>query len=212
LCYWCSEKDNGVYAAMNKGIRVANGSYLYFLNSGDTFFSNETLAQVFRTQKVDKLVIGNTAYYDNDRFLGLFKHDKIFLDWFTNFTINHQAVFFHRSVFLEHGYYDESLKIFGDHKLMFKVLITENFRYDYVDLPICKYQTGGISAKPELEYLRDVEKKAIHAEYFDNDHWDYLQNVQEVRSANYNMQNSRLVRLALNISKKLSKLKSLFGD
>ena len=46
--YWVSEKDNGIYNAMNKGARVAKGDYLYFLNAGDTFSDKNSLEGVSR--------------------------------------------------------------------------------------------------------------------------------------------------------------------
>ena len=47
--YWISEKDKGIYDAMNKGINVANSnSYLLFLNAGDSFYNNQTLKKIFQ--------------------------------------------------------------------------------------------------------------------------------------------------------------------
>lgn len=208
--YWVSEKDNGIYHAMNKGIKVTAGEYLYFLNSGDTLYSSDTLFKIFDKHHNDKLIIGNTASVNNNS-LSVFKHDKICLDWFTVFNVNHQAVFFHKSVFEETGLYDESLKIFADHKIILETLLKEKFRYEYLNMNVCIYEGGGLSARSDLENLRKEEIKSIHTKYFNEDHWDYLKNVREMRSDYYNMKNSRFVKAGLYLSARLNRLKKIFN-
>ena len=59
MAWWCSEQDNGIYNAMNKGIEHAQGEYLLFLNSGDTLSAPDTLKEVFRTEPDADVVYGD---------------------------------------------------------------------------------------------------------------------------------------------------------
>ncbi len=62
LAYWCSEKDNGIYDAMNKGISKATGKWINFLNSGDTYVSKDTLYNVFHNKNYEgtDIIYGNS--------------------------------------------------------------------------------------------------------------------------------------------------------
>ena len=65
-----SEPDQGIYDAMNKGLRIARGNYVLFLNSADRFYERTTLEKVFSMDRAD-IYYGETAFYDNsDKFLG----------------------------------------------------------------------------------------------------------------------------------------------
>jgi glycosyltransferase involved in cell wall biosynthesis len=64
---WISEKDNGLYDAMNKGLSRVNGDYVCFLNSGDTFFSNDTIEKVFSgISELPDVIYGETIIVDSD--------------------------------------------------------------------------------------------------------------------------------------------------
>lgn len=67
---WVSEKDNGLYDAMNKGIKMATGDYLCFLNAGDTFFADDTVELIMNTEDSPDIIYGETAIVDdNGNFL-----------------------------------------------------------------------------------------------------------------------------------------------
>lgn len=59
ITYWVSEPDNGIYHAMNKGIRVAKGDYLQFLNSGDYLANNKTIEDFYNENFTDDVIYGN---------------------------------------------------------------------------------------------------------------------------------------------------------
>ena len=65
FAYWCSEPDKGVYNAMNKGIAKAKGVYLNFMNSGDVFYSNDTLERVFESSPCADMVYGDCITDNN---------------------------------------------------------------------------------------------------------------------------------------------------
>ena len=74
FAYWCSEKDNGIYHAMNKGIRQAKGEYLNFMNAGDAFACSKTLAGVFSEQRTADILYGYMMHKTVDGFAYFYKH------------------------------------------------------------------------------------------------------------------------------------------
>ena len=67
--YWVSEKDSGVYNAMNKGIRAATGDYIIFMNSGDFFYDNDVLEKVAKHFDSNiSILYGNTVYFNDDNY------------------------------------------------------------------------------------------------------------------------------------------------
>jgi glycosyltransferase involved in cell wall biosynthesis len=63
---WISEPDKGLYDAMNKGIDLATGDYLWFINSGDVIFAPTTLSQIFNNNKIADIYYGDTVMIGND--------------------------------------------------------------------------------------------------------------------------------------------------
>jgi glycosyltransferase involved in cell wall biosynthesis len=135
-----SEKDDGIYDAMNKGIKLAKGNWLYFLGSDDILFNNLVLEKVakFITKAKVSIVYGNvkingkTGWTNNSLvYDGEFNLKKILIK-----NICHQAIFYSKSIFKDEFYnlkynvcadYDLNLKLFKKYKFKYMAITTATF-------------------------------------------------------------------------------------
>lgn len=114
ITYWVSEKDNGIYHAMNKGVAKAQGEYCIFMNSGDCFHSSNVLESVSKYQEdiiCGKMLKGKTISPSG--------HNKstISLVDLMRGSLPHQAMFIKRELMIKHPY-DENYKILSDWKFV----------------------------------------------------------------------------------------------
>ncbi len=139
--YWVSEKDDGVYDAMNKGIKAAKGEWINFMNAGDIFFESKTLDKIdFRMHKDSSLIYGNTIIGNKFQLSAPLKQLK-----FGEIMTCHQSMFF--SLNLKHRnsvYYDLSYKINADYELVNRLYLAFN-SFSKLDQTIAKYKGGGVS-------------------------------------------------------------------
>lgn len=63
ITYWCSEPDEGLYDAMNKGMKAAKGKYVWFMNAGDEVYSPATLSSIFKISSIDADVYYGDAMF-----------------------------------------------------------------------------------------------------------------------------------------------------
>lgn len=156
--YWVSEPDNGIYNAMNKGIRMAKGEYLNFMNSGDRFAGPEVLRDVFENLSPADIVYGICVQKDaegKDQTLGICRQ----LEWYDLLSANipHQAAFYKRSCFDRIGGYDERYHVLADWRFNATVLMYYGGVATFLPLLICYYEGGGASetdkAREEHERL-----------------------------------------------------------
>lgn len=145
ISYWISEPDNGIYHAMNKGIKVANGDYCIFINSGDSLYDNKVL-QRFNSYNSDKdIIIGRVFSLQTNSALFLPPNRDISLYHLFSSTVPHQGTFIRTSLQKKYPY-DESLKIVADWKFFLVAIIMHNCSIEYTEFPVSKYDTGGISS------------------------------------------------------------------
>ena len=126
LDYWVSEPDNGIYDAMNKGISLATGSYLNFMNSGDRFYSLDVFDQgVFLGLNNDGMYIGRTKYFFPKRN-NLIKADAPCLPGYKTLEISHQAFIYSLSFHRKIGLYDLRYRSASDYDFFMKIYRAAN--------------------------------------------------------------------------------------
>lgn len=159
--YWVSEKDNGIYHAMNKGIRASKGEYLLMLNSGDYLVDETVLERVALLELQQKIVYGNVIWDDGrKKFNGYFPSNLTF-KYFIDHSLGHQAAFIKRSVHDVVGLYDESLKIVSDWKVFILAICKYNLSSEHISFPISVCIRDGLSCLPESLPVIASEKRAV---------------------------------------------------
>lgn len=161
---WVSEKDNGIYNAMNKGIRKATGVYIQILNSGDVFAAADVVERmVGEIEKAEypELLYGNMIKkdYETGRVLGKSREVEYSLRQYYTSTINHDCCFIHQSAYEKYGLYDENLKIVSDWKWFLQAIGLGNIKPVYVDVDVTIFDASGIS-EMYLE-LRNKERRQV---------------------------------------------------
>ena len=159
---WISELDNGIYDAMNKGIRMASGDYVQILNSADCLVSNDVVEMMYKALEQNghpSILYGNMlkdmpdGRIIRDRcFAG---QDITFLGFYTG-TLNHSPAYIRRELFDKYGLYDDNLKIVSDWKWYLQAIIFGEEKPVYTDVDITLFDMHGIS-ETNLG-LRDKEK------------------------------------------------------
>ena len=178
---WISESDKGIYNAMNKGIGMATGDYLQFLNSGDSLVSDDItkrMTEALKSKGYPSILYGNMlkdipdGKAMRDRcFAG---RDISFLGFYTG-SLNHSSTYIRRSLFNRYGMYDENLKIVSDWKWFLQAIILGGEKPVYVDMDVTLFDMNGISEKNKAldkaerrRVLNELIPSTILADY---DHW-----------------------------------------
>ena len=166
LTYWVSEKDTGIYNAMNKGIKASSGDYLIFLNSGDTLYANTTLEEIFKNNLHNREIIyGSACFLKNEKQTIMQFPEKLNMSFFMRDMICHQAMLFKKNIFEKHGIYDEKYKLSSDWLLLVKALYN-NATYMRIDSVICVYDCQGATSSVPGTILLYNERRAMLDEYF----------------------------------------------
>lgn len=189
---WSSEPDNGIYNAMNRGIKRATGDYIQILNSGDILAADDVtermmavLAQVNSEELRVKsggvpIFYGNMLKdYGNGRIVrdrcgnGMYTPESFL--YFYRGTLNHDCAYIRRDLFDKFGLYNEEMKICSDWEWYVRAIVLRNTRAIYTDIDVSVFDMNGISEsggknaelikKERREYLEKILPPAILRDY-----------------------------------------------
>jgi glycosyltransferase involved in cell wall biosynthesis len=160
-----SEKDAGVYDAMNKGIKMTSGEIVGILNSDDFYIDDQVLSDVvdvFENNKDTDIVYGDIVYVDQDDVnkitrvwrAGGFSFDKIKNGW----AMPHPAVFVRKKVYEEFGVFRNDLRIAADYEIMLRWFLSNKLKFFYLKRRLTIMREGGLSGR-DLKHRRSGWKE-----------------------------------------------------
>lgn len=155
-----SETDEGIYDAMNKGLRLASGDLVGFLNSDDTFASADVVACIASHAAEDQsdVLFGDLVYVDPARDqplvrywrAGAFSMAKLRLGWMPP----HPTLYVRRQVIARVGFFDAKLRIAADYDFMLKLLVQVDLKVTYIHQVLVNMRIGGASNKSVAAMIR----------------------------------------------------------
>lgn len=175
---WISEKDKGLYDAMNKGVRMATGDVVGILNSDDFFTANDVLEKVAAgfDEQTDA-VYGDLHYVHPDDLQHSVRYysSKIFKRNLMRmgFIPAHPTFYCRRECFDKFGYYKTDYKIAADFDLLLRFIYVNRIRIKYLPMDMVTMRTGGASTnglKSRMggmnEHLRSLRENGVKSNRF----------------------------------------------
>jgi glycosyltransferase involved in cell wall biosynthesis len=168
--YWVSEKDKGIYNAMNKGLKEAKGEYVLMLNSGDYLASADVIEQVLKLLDDSIIIYGNEVF--SKRINAMVSYvscdyvdertdiypDELDEDFFRRRALPHQSTFIQTKYHKKHPY-SEKYKVTSDWKFLREAIMDDKVKYKHIPVVVSNYNLEGISAQ---DNTHEIEKNEYY--------------------------------------------------
>jgi len=169
VSYRVSEKDNGIYHAMNKGVLRAKGAYCLFLNSGDFLADRDILSRAMEQRSEADILYGDLLFSSEgpDRLHYQSYPDRLSFGYFYHGGyLPHPSTFIKRELFDRAGLYDETNRIASDWDFLLRALCLHHATYQHLPFAISVYDFHGISSRPQNLEIIQAEKDRTLQRHF----------------------------------------------
>jgi glycosyltransferase involved in cell wall biosynthesis len=153
-----SEKDKGIYDAMNKGIQLAKGDWIYFLNAGDCLYDNQVLEHVFGQTIPEHvgLIYGKIKTVNEPTGVDYVWGKSVSMsDFYFRYPINHQASFARKNAFESIGSFNTRYRLSADNEWFVRFFKQTQFVPMFKDLIIANYDVKGASYTKRMQGYRE---------------------------------------------------------
>jgi glycosyltransferase involved in cell wall biosynthesis len=162
ISYFKSEKDNGIYDAMNKSIDHCTGDYIYFIGADDELFNKTVLSDIFKSLIIKNEIIYGNAFYIKRKKIRFGKMNRYHL---SKHNFNHQTLFYPKSVF-ENYSYQTKYAIWADYYLNINLFFKAKYKFTHIKVIISKFNDMGTSGITNIDVAFEIDRKKIILEIF----------------------------------------------
>ena len=159
ISYWVSEKDKGVYNAMNKAIHSAHGEYCIFMNSGDHFFATQSLEKAAAELDGTDYCTGKTIIMEEENLFLCTPPQTMTFRFAKDRVLQHQSTFI-KTQLLKDQPYDENLRIVSDWAHFFESWCLKKCSYKALNTIVSVYYTDGLSSVNK-QLLKEERKEVL---------------------------------------------------
>ena len=221
---WVSEKDKGIYNAMNKGIEIASGKrvvnsfnrselvedknkelpeYLLFLNGGDALENAEVVENFYKADIKTDIATGIEKEI-NGHLIYPKKEEELSYSFFYDDTLMHQSTFIRRDAFERFGMYNEGNRIVSDWEWFFNAIMKRDASYEPLDFVVALFDGEGISNSKRVLQSHNEEREGVRQRIMPRVRRDYseLKRLERVEKEYEYLKNGKMgwiVRMLLKL-------------
>ncbi len=165
-----SEKDKGIYDAMNKGVMAAKGEWVYFLNAGDSFYNTHVLDSIFSNEMLllNDFIYAKVETKNEPTGINYINGKEVSLPMFySHYPICHQGTFARKEVFQKIGNFNLSYPLVADSEWFVRLFKDATIKCKFVDQVVAYYDIQGATYHKRMQGYREYIKVGfVHFPFF----------------------------------------------